>query len=106
MTGALFIARGAVSVSRSWACEQLGQMVSEPRLRLLAGRAAAGARDRGAIVCSCFEVGEKQIIEAVATGRCGDVDQVGKTLGAGTNCGSCRTEIRKIIQAIGASKAG
>jgi assimilatory nitrate reductase catalytic subunit len=108
MTGALFIARGAVSVSRSWACEQLGQTVSDPggRLRLLAGRAAAGARDRGAIVCSCFEVGEKQIIEAVSTGRCGDVEQVGKTLGAGTNCGSCRTEIRKIIQAIDTSKAG
>jgi assimilatory nitrate reductase catalytic subunit len=108
MTGALFIARGTVSVSRSWACEQLGQTVSEPgsRLRLLAGRAAAGARDRGSIVCSCFEVGEKQIIEAVSIGRCCDVDQVGKTLGAGTNCGSCRSEIRKIIQTIGKSKAG
>jgi assimilatory nitrate reductase catalytic subunit len=108
MTSALFIARGAVSVSRSWACEQLGQTVSEPgsRLRLLAGRAAGGSRDRGAIVCSCFEVGEKQILEAVSTGRCGDLDQVGKTLGAGTNCGSCRPEIRKIIQTAGASKAG
>jgi assimilatory nitrate reductase catalytic subunit len=108
MTGALFIARGAVPVSRGWACEQLGQTVSGPhgRLRLLAGRAAAGAKDRGAIVCSCFEVGAAQIMEAVSTGRCCDVEQVGKTLGAGTNCGSCRPEIRKIIQAIGKSKAG
>jgi assimilatory nitrate reductase catalytic subunit len=108
MTGALFIARGAVSVSRSWACEQLGQTVSEPRsrLRLLAGQAAARAGDRGAIVCSCFEIGEKQIVEAVSAGRCGDVEQVGKMLGAGTNCGSCRTEIAKIIQTIRASKAG
>jgi assimilatory nitrate reductase catalytic subunit len=109
MTGALFIARGAVSVSRSWACEQLGKTVSEPggRLRLLAGRAAgAGARDRGAIVCSCFEVGTAQIMEAVSTGRCSNVEQIGKTLRAGTNCGSCRPEIRKIIQAIGTSKAG
>jgi assimilatory nitrate reductase catalytic subunit len=108
MIGALFIARGPISVSRSWACEQLGQTLSEPRsrLRLLAGRAAAGTEDRGAIVCSCFEVGAKQIMEAVSTGRCRDVDQVGKTLRAGTNCGSCRTEIRKIIQTMGTSKAG
>ena len=46
MTGALFIARDPVSVSRSWACEQLGSTVSEPRdrLRMLAGRAASRRR--------------------------------------------------------------
>ena len=100
MTGALFLARDLVSVSRSWACEQLGQTVSEPRdrLRMLAGRAARGGEDRGAIVCSCFEVGVKQITNAVLAGRCGTVEQIGKELRAGTNCGSCRTEIRKIIE--------
>ena len=68
LTGALFIARGPVPVSRSWACEQLGQAVPEARgrLRILAGRLAAGAEDFGAIVCSCFEVGANQIAAAVA----------------------------------------
>ncbi len=100
LTGALFIARDPVSVSRSWACEQLGQTVSEPRdrLRMLAGRAAQGGEDRGAVVCSCFEVGVKQITNAVLAGRCGTVEQIGKELRAGTNCGSCRPEIRKIIE--------
>jgi len=100
MTGALFLARDPVSVSRSWACEQLGKTVSEPRdrLRMLAGRAARGGEDRGAIVCSCFEVGVKQITNAVLAGHCGTVEQIGKELRAGTNCGSCRTEIRKIIE--------
>ena len=100
LTGALFIARDPVSVSRSWACEQLGQTVSEPRdrLRMLAGRAARGGEDRGAVVCSCFEVGVKQITNAVLAGRCGTVEQIGKELRAGTNCGSCRPEIRKIIE--------
>ena len=100
MTGALFLARDPVSVSRSWACEQLGLTVSEPRdrLRMLAGRAARGGEDRGAIICSCFEVGAKQITNAVLGGRCGTVEQIGKELRAGTNCGSCRTEIRKIIE--------
>ncbi|MGO9460321.1 MAG: molybdopterin-dependent oxidoreductase [Rhodomicrobium sp.] len=108
MTGALFIARAPVSVSRGWACEQLGRTVSEPRdrLRLLAGRPAEAAGDRGAIVCSCFEVGAKQIAEAVTAGRCCDVEQIGQVLRAGTNCGSCRTEITKIIQSHSVSKAG
>jgi len=108
MTGALFLARVPVSVSRGWACEQLGRAVCEPRerLRLLAGRPAAGGEDRGAIVCSCFEVGAKQIEDAVTAGRCGNVEQIGQVLHAGTNCGSCRTEITKIIQAHSVSKAG
>ncbi len=106
--GSLYIARDPVSVSRSWACGQLGQTVSEPRgrLELLAGRTAAGGEDRGAIVCSCFEVGAKQIAEAVTSGRCGDVEAIGKKLRAGTNCGSCRSEIGKIIQIHNASKGG
>ncbi len=100
LTGALFIARGPVSQSRSWACEQLGRTVLEPRdrLRLLAGRAAEAGSDAGSIVCSCFEVGEKQIAGAVASGGCTDVEEIGKALRAGTNCGSCRPEIKKIIQ--------
>ncbi len=108
LIGSLFIARDPLSVSRSWACEQLGKTVSAPgdRLRLLAGRAAAAGEDKGAIVCSCFEVGGKQIADAVLTGRCCTVDQIGKELRAGTNCGSCRTEIHKIIQTNTEAKAG
>ncbi len=100
VTGALFIARDPLCVSRSWACEQLGRALSEPlgRLGLLAGRAAAAREDKGAIVCSCFEVGAKQIANAVSKGSCCDIEQIGKALRAGTNCGSCRSEIHKIIQ--------
>jgi assimilatory nitrate reductase catalytic subunit len=106
MTGALFIARGPVSVSRSWACEQLGRTVSESRdrLRVLAGRPGRASEDRGEIVCSCFEVGTKQIMNAVVTGRCATVEQIGGALRAGTNCGSCRPEIRKIIEVHGKEK--
>jgi assimilatory nitrate reductase catalytic subunit len=108
MIGALFIARGPVSVSRSWACEQLGKAVPEPRdrLRLLAGRPAAAGTDKGAIACSCFEVGEKQIVDAAVKGGCRDVEHIGRNLRAGTNCGSCRPEILKILQSQSASKAG
>ena len=101
LAGALFIARDPVTVSRSWLCGHLGRAMSgsQDRLQLLAGRAASRGEDRGSIVCACFEVGEKQIADAVRAGRCRDVEQVGRTLRAGANCGSCRPEILKIIHA-------
>jgi assimilatory nitrate reductase catalytic subunit len=98
LTGALFIARDPLTVSRSWICGHLGRAMrhSQDRLQLLAGRAAA-REDRGVMVCSCFEVGANQIADAVKTGRCRNADQIGQALRAGTNCGSCRPEILKII---------
>jgi assimilatory nitrate reductase catalytic subunit len=52
----------------------------------------------GRIVCSCFNVGVDQLAAAVA-GGCRSVEAVGAALRAGTNCGSCRSEIRTIIDA-------
>ncbi|MEI9416601.1 nitrate reductase [Mesorhizobium sp. Cs1321R2N1] len=100
LTGALFIAPGPVAVSRGWAAEQLGEVHASQRqrFRIVAGRAGAGRPDAGATVCSCFNVGVNQITAAVAAG-CTTVDAIGATLKAGTNCGSCRSEIRAIIAA-------
>ncbi|MBS4048893.1 MAG: molybdopterin-dependent oxidoreductase [Alphaproteobacteria bacterium] len=99
LVGALFIAPEPVAVSRSWAADQLGKTIAAPdRLRLLAGRAGAAQPDRGALVCSCFDVGAGQIAAAVA-GGCRTVAAVGEALQAGTNCGSCRSEIARIIDA-------
>lgn len=100
LSGALFVAPGPVAVSRGWAAEQLeathaGQ---RERFRIVAGRAGADRPDAGAIVCSCFSVGANQIAAAAAAG-CATVEAIGNALKAGTNCGSCRAEIRGIIQA-------
>jgi assimilatory nitrate reductase catalytic subunit len=54
--------------------------------------------DPGPTVCACFGVGENIIRNAVAAG-CATVDAVGQKLKAGTNCGSCQPEIRRIIAA-------
>ncbi len=62
------------------------------------GAPGRGAVDKGATVCSCFGVGARQIAAAVA-GGCVTVDSIGRALQAGTNCGSCRSEIREIIDA-------
>jgi assimilatory nitrate reductase catalytic subunit len=63
---------------------------------LLAGTPVEGATDEGPIVCVCFQVGAKRIAAAAEAG-CRSVDKVGRALGAGTNCGSCIPELRRLI---------
>jgi assimilatory nitrate reductase catalytic subunit len=108
LTGALFTSRDPVAVARSWAAGALGTAVTDltTRYRILAGRAGGDRPDSGATVCSCFEVGINQIVEAVASGRCASVDEVGRALRAGTNCGSCRGEIAGIIAGAALARAG
>lgn len=100
LVGALFVAPGPVAVSRGWAAEQLEAVHASQRerFRIVAGRAGADRPDAGATVCSCFNVGANQIVAAVAAG-CATVEAIGGALKAGTNCGSCRSEIRALIQA-------
>ncbi|MGE3248300.1 MAG: molybdopterin-dependent oxidoreductase [Beijerinckiaceae bacterium] len=101
LVGLFFAARSPVAVSRVWAAEQIGKRVSvgSERLRLLAGRSGSVADDPGAAVCTCFDVGLNQIQRAVATEGCDSIDLIRSRLGAGGNCGSCRGEIQKIIDA-------
>ena len=99
LVGALFIAAEPAAVSRNWAVDQLGATFAAQRARLsvIAGRPSAGAIDRGATVCSCFGVGINQISAAVQQG-CSTVEATSQTLQAGTNCGSCRSEIKRLIE--------
>ena len=100
LVGALFLASEPVAVSRNWACEQLSRehVGQRARMAVIAGRAGFGLADRGATICSCFGVGANQIAVAVSEG-CRSVEAIGQALNAGTNCGSCRGEIRQIIDA-------
>ncbi len=100
MIGALFLASEPVAVARDWACDQLVRAHAgrQARLAILAGRPGDGEPDRGATVCACFGIGVHQIA-AAAVGGCLSVEAVGQFLQAGTNCGSCRGEIAKIINA-------
>jgi assimilatory nitrate reductase catalytic subunit len=98
LLAALFLADQPVAVSRNWAIGQLSASHADPgtRYAVVAGRPGMGKSDPGATVCSCFGVGVNQIVAAVR-GGCHSVEAVGKELNAGTNCGSCRAEIRGII---------
>lgn len=66
------------------------------RLALLSGRSLDGAADQGPTVCACFGVGLNAIRAAFAEGATVTVEEIGRKLKAGTNCGSCLPEIRRI----------
>ncbi|HRD76672.1 MAG TPA: nitrate reductase [Hyphomicrobiaceae bacterium] len=103
----LYVAAEPVAVSRVWLAEHLARDIASPadRLRLLAGRPGAGERDAGPIVCACFAVGANDIAAAVARGST-SIAAVGAATSAGTNCGSCRAEIGRLIHAARVAKAG
>lgn len=100
LAGTIYLASEPVAVSRDWAIAQLGapKLARRKRATVIASRPDKGTVDRGATVCSCFGVGAKEIAAAAARG-CTTVAAIGEALQAGTNCGSCRAEIRQIIEA-------
>ncbi len=65
------------------------------RLALLAGAEGEGGGD-GALVCACFAVGEGAVRAAIAAGAA-TVEALGERLRCGTNCGSCKAELRAIL---------
>ncbi len=99
LAGTVFLAPEPVAVSRDWAIAQLSapNPARGKRTSAIAGRPGRGAVDRGATVCACFGVGANEIASAVQRG-CKTVSAIGEVLQAGTNCGSCRAEIRSVIE--------
>jgi assimilatory nitrate reductase catalytic subunit len=70
-----------------------------PRRMLLSGQSSDGVEDGGPIVCACFGVGLNVIRAAIASQGFTSTEDIGKALRAGTNCGSCLPELRKIVGA-------
>ena len=95
---ALFLSLDPVLVSRHWMVEQLAAPEVNA-VTLLAGRPGLDVPDTGAIVCACLSVGAITIADAVRRHGCTSVEAIGALTGAGSNCGSCRAEIRAIIGA-------
>jgi assimilatory nitrate reductase catalytic subunit len=94
LSAAFFAARGPVEVARAHVVAAFE--ASHPQ-DLLAGRPGAAQEDRGAIVCACFEVGTNTIARAIADGRVASVEALGALFRAGSNCGSCRPELRALL---------
>ena len=103
LSAVLFVARDGTLPPRDWLVAQLGEAIAAPSL--LAGRAPGMQVDRGPIVCACFDVGLKTILAAIADQHLADVPAIGAALGAGTNCGSCRPALAKLLAIEGSTHA-
>jgi assimilatory nitrate reductase catalytic subunit len=97
LIAALFVTRDGRLPARDWLIAQLAPAEAASPMELLAGRPATPQPDRGPIVCVCFDVGMKTIVEAIGGQGLMSVEAVGKALSAGTNCGSCRPAIQRLI---------
>jgi len=73
-----------------------GALNDDQRAMLLSGRSGAGRTSAGPVICACFGVGRTTICDAIAGGARSAAD-IGARLKAGTNCGSCIPELRRLI---------
>lgn len=89
------------TADRNWLSSLFGngELSSLERKALLSGKSPAGVEDCGRTVCACYGVGEKTILKAIQEHKLTDAADVGKHLKAGTNCGSCVSEIKALLAA-------
>jgi assimilatory nitrate reductase catalytic subunit len=73
-----------------------GALGEDQRRMLLSGQSADGLASAGPIVCACFGVGRNTICDSIAAGA-GSASEIGARLKAGTNCGSCIPELKRLI---------
>lgn len=100
VSGAVFVSTLGPLPERGWLGELMGHAVLDDsdRVHLLAGRPARGVVEAGPVVCACFNVGLNTLLTAIASDGLDSVESIGQALKAGTNCGSCVPELRKLIE--------
>ncbi|MBC7520744.1 MAG: molybdopterin-dependent oxidoreductase, partial [Sandarakinorhabdus sp.] len=91
----LFIGQGALP-SRDWLALQFA--AGQPEASLLAGAPAGARSDDGAQICACFNIGLKTLTAAIRDDGLSDVAAIGAALGAGSNCGSCKPELARLLR--------
>jgi assimilatory nitrate reductase catalytic subunit len=108
LSACVFVATSKSLPSRTW----LGGLFTEDvltraaRVAILSGRASKPGSDAGPIVCSCFAVGRSTLLRAIRTQALVTAEEIGKTLRAGTNCGSCVPELKALLlEASGGAEA-
>ncbi|MEM7739863.1 MAG: molybdopterin-dependent oxidoreductase [Pseudomonadota bacterium] len=98
LTGLLITGTKPVAAAKDWLADQIGRVVPvEERFLLLSGYPPKGFLDPGPIICSCLGVGRNTIREAIKKGA-SNPTLIGECTGAGTNCGSCRSELRQMLE--------
>lgn len=96
LRGLFFAAPTPIRVARALAISQISS--TESGLTVLAGQPRADQPDPGPIVCACHNVGANTLLDAISNGA-NTVVSLGKLTAAGTNCGSCKSELQAMIDA-------
>jgi len=100
LVAAFFTSEEPVLATRDWLVTALTkEHDTNSRHALLAANPPANAIDAGRKVCTCFGVSEDQILDVITANDCQTVACVGKLTQAGTNCGSCRSDISALVKA-------
>jgi assimilatory nitrate reductase catalytic subunit len=81
-----------------------GALGDDQRRMLLSGKSMDGLASAGPVVCACFGVGRNTICDAIASGA-RSAAELGMRLKAGTNCGSCIPELKRLIAQAGVAGA-
>jgi assimilatory nitrate reductase catalytic subunit len=99
LIGCLFV--GPASAAPQWDAVKVlfeaENMGEAQRRAVLSGKSTDGLMDPGPVICACFGVGLNVIRAAIADGVAANVEEIGKALRAGTNCGSCLPELKRIV---------
>jgi assimilatory nitrate reductase catalytic subunit len=101
LDAALFIARSMSGLpSRDTLAALLGTRIeNKARAAVLsgAGQGATTAEPGGRTICACFGIGLQTLHRTIAARRLTTVAEIGASLRAGTNCGSCIPELKAIL---------
>ena len=92
----VFSSNKPIQLSDVWLNELLNQnLATLTDINALLTGNAPNLRDKK--ICSCFNVYELEIKQAIEQGA-SNVELLGSTLKCGTNCGSCKTELAKLVR--------
>lgn len=99
LSACVFVTAQGEPPEPGWLCGLFAkpELSRKERLSLLSGLPPRGEQDVGRTVCSCFNVGEKNILQAIAEHKLDSVAGIGECLGAGTGCGSCLPELKTLL---------
>jgi assimilatory nitrate reductase catalytic subunit len=99
LVGCVFI--GPQTAAPRWDAVQAlfaGQALAPAERRaVLSGKSPDGRSDEGPQICACFGVRRGAIREAIDRGA-RTTEDIGAALRAGTNCGSCLPELKRLLE--------
>ena len=102
----LFVASDFNLPDREWLGSLFGDETFDDTTRtdILAGRPGNAAPNGGPVVCACFSVGRDTLIQAIRTQELMSIEDVGRKLSAGSNCGSCIPELNTLLSDVHSSR--